>query len=81
MIAMRIQLYCDEDHSLPIFFPEDGPLDGAMYTLGDLRIEARKKGWGRRINSCGTLMDLCPDCNAKHRAKRLEKNRCRTAKQ
>jgi hypothetical protein len=59
MIVTRIQLHCSwidcRNH-----FPEDGALDGAIFTSTMVRKEARAHGWTRTEQ-----MDLCPSCSAK----------------
>ena len=70
MIVTRIQLHCSwldcRNH-----FPEDGALDGAIFTPAMVRKEARAVGWTRTDN-----MDLCRSCSAKiaHAAKGLLAN-------
>jgi hypothetical protein len=66
MIVTRIQLFCDGDHGMDIYFPEDGPMDGAILTAAELRKEAKKAGWGRTRAG----MDLCESCNADRKADR-----------
>ena len=60
MIASKIQLYCDGDHGIPIHFPEDGALDGTVFSHADLRREAHKEGWRRTQGDW--KQDLCPEC-------------------
>lgn len=71
MIVSRIQLYCDGDHGIPIYFPDDGAIDGSILSPAQVRIEARKDGWGR-ANDGVRLVDLCPDC-LKHHKRSLRK--------
>jgi hypothetical protein len=60
VIVTRLQLYCDGDHGIDIYFPEDGAVDGAILTPHELRKEAKKAGWSR---TRGTMpQDLCPSC-------------------
>jgi hypothetical protein len=62
MIVSRIQISCDGDHGIDIHFPEDGAVDGAIFTYAALRREARKAGW-----SCKTGADFCPTCANRER--------------
>jgi hypothetical protein len=59
MIVTRIQLYCNE---CPTFFPEEGPVDGAIYSMQDLRAAAAQHDWKRK---CSPLRDICPACAGK----------------
>jgi hypothetical protein len=70
MIVTRIQLFCDRDHGIEIHFPEDGSVDGAIFTEGMLRTEAKKSGWGR-AQAGGGYIDLCADCLRDHQGTRL----------
>lgn len=64
MIVTRIQLHCANE-KCDAFFPENGALDGAIYTPFDLRQAARReKNWARRVNGDGFLVDVCPKCDA-----------------
>jgi hypothetical protein len=62
VIATRHQLYCNSEHCQS-FFPNEGPVDGAIYSPQDLRIAAQKHGWRQRRNP---MRDLCPKCWAKY---------------
>lgn len=66
MIVSRIQLYCDQDHGVDVYFPEEGPVEGAIFTPAMLREDAKKQGWGR-ANDGARLVDLCPDCLKDHK--------------
>jgi hypothetical protein len=74
LIVTRFQLYCDGEHGVPIYFPEDGAVDGAILTHGEVRQEAKQQGWGRKADH-GGYVDLCPTCNAAHRQERLKRIR------
>ena len=67
MIVTRFQIHCDGDHGIPIFWPEEGAVDGAIYTPAEARQDARKAGWGRRSDQ-GGYVDLCPDCLSTHKS-------------
>jgi hypothetical protein len=60
MLVQRMQLICDGCKTA--VFPPDGAADGALYTVGDLRHEARKRGWKRRNNLPMGTGDVCPLC-------------------
>ena len=66
MIVSRVQLYCDGDHGIPIFWHEDGAIDGALLTHAEVRREAKRAGWGRADDGA-KLCDLCPDCLRDHK--------------
>lgn len=78
MIVTRFQIYCDQDHGVPVFWPEDGAIDGAILTPHEARADARKAGWGRANDGAG-LVDLCPDCLRDHARSRLRKIRNKNA--
>jgi hypothetical protein len=75
MIVSLIQLFCDGDHGIKIHYPEDGPVDGAIVTPFELRLEARKAGWGRKRDGLYGFTDQCPQCAAQ--AKKEEKGKAR----
>ena len=54
MIATRFRIYCDQDHGVPVFWPEDGAIDGAILTPHEARADARKAGWGRANDGAGS---------------------------
>ena len=56
MIVSRLQLYCSSKEC-KTFFPVEGPVDGALFSPGDLRREAKEYGWIRI-----EVMDFCPVC-------------------
>jgi hypothetical protein len=47
MIVNRIQLVCDAPGQTRCgcFFPPEGPVDGTLYSVADLRAAARDKDW------------------------------------
>lgn len=59
MIVIRMQLYCEWD-GCESFFPLEGPVDGALYTVADLRAIARKHSWSRTGGK-----DVCSGCKVK----------------
>jgi len=69
MITTRLLIECDDCRNP---FPAVGicpsPVDGAIYTPGMLRAEARADGWTRR-NNPGGPHDLCPRCTKKAKKK------------
>jgi hypothetical protein len=80
VIVTRIQLYCDNNECVSRFggsdwknqphlrtrnfYPEDGPLDGAIFTMGELRKMAHSNGWTRVRLGDGRLQDVCPSCTS-----------------
>lgn len=69
MIVTRIQLFCSE-HGCENHYPEDGALDGAIFTPADLRAQAYNRAGWRRAKTGFGLEDLCPSCHAKRSTKR-----------
>ena len=63
MIITRIQMFCEGD-KCDEFFPQEGSVDGVIWTLLDLRNAAMKKGWRRKAEHTH-IADLCPKCAVK----------------
>lgn len=74
MIVSRIQLYCDQDHGVEVYFPDEGPVDGQIFTAAMLREDAKEHGWGR-ANDGARPVDLCPDCLKDHKRSMRKKLR------
>lgn len=70
MIVTRMQLYCDGDHGIEIHYPDNGAVDGAMFTAAELRREARHVAGWARIKGC----DLCADCARSERKSKGHRN-------
>jgi hypothetical protein len=79
MIVSRFQIFCDGEHRDDVYWPEEGAVDGAIYTAGEARSEARKEGWGRADDG-RRLLDLCPACFRKHQQSKLSEIRKRRRK-
>ncbi len=66
-VVTRMQIFCD-GQDCKVYFPADGPIDGKIVTMTELREVARDFGWTlRRKASTGGFghCDLCPTCTAK----------------
>jgi hypothetical protein len=61
MIVTYNQLYCDTE-GCSSFFPPEGPVDGAIYSMQELRWMAAQHDWKRK---CNPIRDMCPNCAGK----------------
>lgn len=71
MIQTRIYITCDDcGNPFPACGNCPAPIDGAIFTPGMLRADAKEAGWKRsqKLFMAG-IHDLCPRCARKHAKK------------